>query len=523
MRPLQIIAGFLFGSIFFAMIAAAWTGPTGTAPANNVAAPINVGTTYQIKNGNIGVSSLAVFGNTLLQANSYLNWGATAASTGYGIRDNSGTLEFKNSGSSWASIQSTVNTLLNGSGQWTTGSGGAIYYNGGNVGVGTASPGQKLEVNGEARFGPNPWGEYTTIGGWDPATHASVMASNGNLHIDAKTGGYGLYLNYFASGPIDIGSGGGATTIHNSLNVTGNVGIGTASPQQNLSVNGAVNIDQANGNNGSAVNPGLTFGSNSGEGISSPRSGTNTYGLNFYTNFAPRMVVQSGSGNVGIGTQSPDRPLEVTGQIEAHQPQGTTDGGFRLKGPPDNSYSVIQFVNNAGNSEWQYIAATPQNNIGIGTTNPSQRLDVTGNVLAYGYQYYSDISLKKDIAPIMDALSKVLGLEGVSFLWKAHPEQGPQIGFIAQDVEKIVPELVTTAPSGLKSVDYARVSALLVNAIKQLESRVSTTAHLVIDTLSAHHVNADDATVQKLCVSDGPTDASPLCVTKSQLAALLAK
>ena len=77
----------------------AWTGPTATPPGNNVPAPINIGTADQIKNGNIGVNGLAVFGNSLLggatSSNAYLNWGATLGVNGYGIRDNAGTLEFK--------------------------------------------------------------------------------------------------------------------------------------------------------------------------------------------------------------------------------------------------------------------------------------------------------------------------------------------------------------------------------------------------------------------------------------------
>src|SRR5919202_2554959 len=70
------------------------------------------------------------------------------------------------------------------------------------------------------------------------------------------------------------------------LTAAGNVGIGTTSPQQSLSVNGALNVDQANANNG-AVNPGVTFGSASGEGIGSKRTaGGNQYGLDVYTNSA---------------------------------------------------------------------------------------------------------------------------------------------------------------------------------------------------------------------------------------------
>ena len=102
------LSGALVGSALSSMVALAWTGPTGTPPSNNVPAPINVGSTNQVKSANIAVNGLAVFGNSLLQASSYLNWGVTAGTSGYGIRDNAGTLEFKASAGLWQNIPSII-------------------------------------------------------------------------------------------------------------------------------------------------------------------------------------------------------------------------------------------------------------------------------------------------------------------------------------------------------------------------------------------------------------------------------
>ncbi len=99
----------LIGAAFSSVVAFAWTGPTQTAPNGNASAPINVGTTDQTKNGGLGVNSLAVFGNSILQAASYLNWGATSGAAGYGIRDNAGAMEFKSSGGSWRGFLPSTN------------------------------------------------------------------------------------------------------------------------------------------------------------------------------------------------------------------------------------------------------------------------------------------------------------------------------------------------------------------------------------------------------------------------------
>lgn len=97
----------LIGATFSSVAAFAWTGPTQTAPNGNVSPPLNVGTTDQTKNAGLGINSLAVFGNAILSTvNGYLNFGTTVGSGGYGLRDNAGTMEFKNTGGDWQGIGS---------------------------------------------------------------------------------------------------------------------------------------------------------------------------------------------------------------------------------------------------------------------------------------------------------------------------------------------------------------------------------------------------------------------------------
>ncbi len=121
-----------------------------------------------------------------------------------------------------------------------------------------------------------------------------------------------------------------------------------------------------------------------------------------------------------------------------------------------------------------------------------------GNVYVSGtVTQSSDRSLKKNIMPLSGSLQKILDLQGVTFEWKSETElgksdpgnianrkptelklfgfpEGKQIGVIAQDVEKVLPELVQTDAEGLKSVDYIKMIPLLIEAIKEQQSLIES-------------------------------------------------
>lgn len=108
--------------------------------------------------------------------------------------------------------------------------------------------------------------------------------------------------------------------------------------------------------------------------------------------------------------------------------------------------------------------------VGIGTTNPAEKLDVNGSIRATAFLYSSDRILKTNIRVLEGALDKVLQLQGVSFDWKATGE--PSIGLVAQDVEKVYPEAVSTDAQGIKSVDYAKLVAVLIEAVKEQQAQI---------------------------------------------------
>ncbi len=150
----------------------------------------------------------------------------------------------------------------------------------GYVGIGTTGSTAKLEISGHARVDglKFPDGSLMTTAGVGTANGISTPSS---VIIDSDSGNSGSGDIIFDTGPNT------RMTVKNN----GNVGIGTAGPQQLLSVNGAMNLDQGNTNGGN-VNPGITFGSSSGEGVSSKRTGGgNQFGLDFYTSSSNRMSI----------------------------------------------------------------------------------------------------------------------------------------------------------------------------------------------------------------------------------------
>jgi hypothetical protein len=91
--------------------------------------------------------------------------------------------------------------------------------------------------------------------------------------------------------------------------------------------------------------------------------------------------------------------------------------------------------------------------------------------------YSSDERLKANKVLIQNALDKVKQLGGYEFDWipkeGIHENEGHDIGVIAQEVEKIVPELVTTRDNGYKAVKYEKMVALLIEAVKELSNEVT--------------------------------------------------
>jgi len=106
--------------------------------------------------------------------------------------------------------------------------------------------------------------------------------------------------------------------------------------------------------------------------------------------------------------------------------------------------------------------------VGIGKTNPAYTLDVVGDIYASGdLVAVSDERKKTNIEPISNALDKVLQLTGITFD-QIDGDDRRHAGVIAQEVEKVLPEVVYTDKDGMKSVAYGNIIGLLIEAIKEL-------------------------------------------------------
>jgi hypothetical protein len=98
-----------------------------------------------------------------------------------------------------------------------------------------------------------------------------------------------------------------------------------------------------------------------------------------------------------------------------------------------------------------------------------------GSVTAITVNQTSDQRLKKNIIPLDNALANVVKLRGVSYQWKdQNKDQRNQIGVIAQEVEEIYPEFVHTDKDGMKSVNYAQMTAVLIEAVKELNAKIGS-------------------------------------------------
>jgi hypothetical protein len=136
----------------------------------------------------------------------------------------------------------------------------------------------------------------------------------------------------------------------------------------------------------------------------------------------------------------------------------------------------------SGGTSYPVVLALSGANVGIGTATPSYTLHVNGSVAGTSaYNNLSDVRLKKNIVPLTGGLALVAQLQPVRFDWRSESERNvgkefnlpsdKQIGFVAQDLRKVLPEAVSTAKGkdAMMSVAESKVVPVLVAAVKELK------------------------------------------------------
>jgi hypothetical protein len=282
-------------------------------------------------NGNVGI------GTSSPAAKLDINGGDLYVRTGGGIY-----------GNTFSSYSGNMTIALGGSGN-------NLIVSGGNVGIGTTSPGALLDVNGNIYSRGNVLGD--TFGGY----------SGGNVTLTTNTGGSANLL--FAT----------ASTERMRITSTGNVGIGTTSPTSPLHVGTATSGNQKIqhwGEPGFVNDYGLILRGSSLDGV------FKFYGLNNGTETTnPILSMNRSSGNVGIGTSSPTATLHVL--ANSGLDEGNAAAIIRQGGANNNNGLLVDVTNSVNayiadfrQANSSLVRITGAGNVGIGTTAPSEILDV---------------------------------------------------------------------------------------------------------------------------------------------------
>ncbi len=315
-----------------------------------------------------------------------------------------------------------------------------IYYNGGDVGIGTSAPEALLEISSATKDAAQIHISQTnTVGGeqggivwrgyYNGTTTLFGAAAIKRINLEDNNSAANMQrLGFFLRDPVADG----ALIERMSIRENGNVGIGTTTPSDPLEVSRRMTV------RGTTDEARINLRGNSGLGANAGYSATlYMYDANAATQNNEIAFIRAGLVNDAS-----------TGMFEV----STKKGGAWVPGI---------YVENG--------------NVGIGTTNPALRLTVNGTAgnPSGAWTMSSDIRLKQSVAPLPAPLARLLRLRGVTYEWR-EPEKhgnfhGPQVGMIAQEVEQIFPEWVGTDADGYKTLTYRGFEALVVEGLRELK------------------------------------------------------
>ena len=429
----------------------------------------------------------------------------------------------------------------------------ALQWNGGRVGIGTDVPATTLDVTGvitgssTATLGANggTGGQLTLNGATSGSAALRVAAAAGTgtiFQLPANNGTNTYVLQTNGSGVtswVAPGGGGGAiddlsdaetdySSLNNMLLGSGAGGGSITSAEHNLGLGEGAQGALTTGDNNLAVGEGALLamqagGNNVAIGFN-VLTGATVGGDNTAVGAFSMAGNVDGEFNVAIGSGALSGNAEGDQNIAVGLNAGDDISagnqniiiGYNVDAPDGTAGGQIVIGNLIfGTGATGTGTTISGGNIGIASNAPSYRLELpntassAGQGSANAWQTYSDGRFKKDLKPIADALAKVMALKGVTYRSALEVNAKREVGLIAQDVEKVLPEAVSVSntevvPPGEKprkvtdyrSLAYDRLAALLVEAIKELKQFTDGVA-LKVEKLVAQ-VTGHDTAIKEL-------------------------
>lgn len=358
--------------------------------------------------------------------------------------------------------------------------------------------------------------------------NADLTADNGVYLSASPYDGSSASTLKLGSNPImentTIGMNGAFTFTLGSASSTGAITIGQSTAGQTVNI--------ANANNTTAQTINIGAGANGANNVINIGSGTNTAGattvtIGSNTNLANVTTIRGGNGTGAI-TLTP----QTTGTIVIGAAAGTgaitvgsssvaqtlnlgTGAGLSTVNIATGAAANVVNINNGAAAGLVQIGRSNMlnvdvNGVGVGqATSTSYRFIVNGKVKSTGINETSDERLKTNFASIDNALNKVLSMNGKYYDWRTaeFPQmnltEGRQVGVIAQEIEKILPEVVTTGDDGYKAVEYGHIVPVLIEAIKE-QQKIIDSQKSSIDVLKASLEN----TINRLNILEKNVDVN---------------
>jgi hypothetical protein len=305
-------------------------------------------------------------------------------------------------------------------------------------------------------------------------------------------GGGGSFVTYNSNTPLIVAGGGGGSSTGGSGADAVTVTSGTAGPQGGTGGSGGGGGISAGG---AGAGAGITGSGGSGSigtgGTSFVNGGSGGTGYNANGGFG------GGGGAYGFGYGGGGGGGYSGGGASASTAYGGGGGGSYNAGDSQSNSAGVRSGDGQVVISWSGgtittmgTSAVFDGNVGIGTSSPGYVLDVAGAAHASSFPTSSDRRFKTNISELTNVLDRLERIRGVTFDWNDNYKKtgratnGTQIGVIAQEVEMQFPELVTSFNAGnnitdARSVDYGRLSAVLLEGIKEQQKEIDDLKALV--------------------------------------------